>query len=83
VEGDEFAIVKRKYEKGKRQRSAGVAWVQSILEVEQSPSGKSLLRGCVPRLFLQEMHLHYIQTSLKQSLLVLLSRRMVGLRIRV
>ena len=31
VEADEMAIGKRKYQKGKRQRAGGVAWVQTIL----------------------------------------------------
>lgn len=75
VEGDEFALGKRKYEKRKRHRSGGIARVQSILE--------ALLSGCEPSLFLPEMHIHHNQTFLKPSLLVSLYRLMVGLRIRV
>ena len=40
VEVDETAIGKRKYNKGKRQRSSGTEWVQSMLEVEKNDDGK-------------------------------------------
>jgi hypothetical protein len=36
VECDETALGKRKYQRGKRQRSTGTQWVQTMVEVEEN-----------------------------------------------
>ena len=40
IELDETALGKRKYNRGRRQRAGGVAWLQTILEVDESIGGR-------------------------------------------
>ena len=40
IELDETALGKRKYNKGRRQRTGVVAWLQTILEVDESIGGR-------------------------------------------
>ena len=39
VESDEMAIGRRKFERGKRSRSTGVQWLQTMVEVERNEQG--------------------------------------------